>query len=298
MKFGFGSSKIGLQYSDTIPVRDQSRQGLYDLLLTTVRQIYHLAKSDLEFKGISLGSPGIIDSVRGTVLANCPNLPDWVGANPKELLREKFALPVFLENDANLAAFSEMFIQGRENKSVLLVTVGTGIGSGFVNRGEIFRGNSFSAMELGHTVVQPEGKPCLCGKKGCLETYSSAKAISEEAGKLLPDSVAPGLAEILSRYQSNREIRKVITAAYSKLGLAIANAIVILNPDVVAIGGGLTEVPSFDINPLSDQIKFFLNNHYADVTEIGVAHWQNNAAVWGGIILAEQNLKNIPISSP
>src|SRR5271163_1864728 len=127
--------------------------------------------------GIGVGVPGIIDMETGLV-RDSPNLPDWIDYPARAAIEQRLKTVVILENDANVAALGEKWLGAAKDYSdVAMLTLGTGVGGGLVLNGAIWCGANGMAGELGHTTVEPDGHPCGCGNRGCLEQYASATAI-------------------------------------------------------------------------------------------------------------------------
>ncbi|MBW6516507.1 MAG: ROK family protein [Candidatus Cloacimonetes bacterium] len=288
LKYGYGNSVDGLKASYHKSHYNRGREELYSLLSSAIHHIKGKIQESNSLKGIALGTPGFIDHLTGDVVGNCPNLNNWVGANPKTFLEDKFNIPVIVENDADLMAFGE---SDRENgtQSLLGITVGTGIGSGFVVNQQIYHGAHNSANEVGHTIIEQNGIQCLCGKRGCLEAYGSIPAIEAKAKSMF--SKIQSIELILQTSKENREYSSFIKSIYDKLGIAIANAVTIIDPQEIIIGGGLTECPSFSISPLKESIRSFLNEYQRNRVVIKEAKLKNKAGVWGGIVLVEEFIK-------
>jgi len=195
--------------------------------------------------GIGIGSPGPIDIERGIIhySANLVNLKD---VHLVSYLQERFSLPVFLNNDANCAALGEYYFgagQGVEN--LLVFTLGTGLGAGWVWKGELFNGYMGNGMELGHTTVVMDGALCGCGKRGCAESYFSARGLlnryEEKSGVHLD-----------SAYSFFELVRKKEPLAVSILEFGvrvfaecIRNVVHTINPEKIILLGGLTA--SYDL---------------------------------------------------
>ena len=131
----------------------------------------------------------------GTVMRS-PNLPDWVNFPVRQQIESKLGTTVILENDANAAAMGEKWLgAGRNTDDMAMYTLGTGVGGGLVFNGRLWHGMSGMAGELGHFNVEPEGHPCGCGNRGCLEQYASATAIVRMAHEAIASGNAPDLAE-------------------------------------------------------------------------------------------------------
>jgi glucokinase len=211
-----------------------------------------LRRKGWEVLGASLGVPGVV-SRKGGIVESSPNLPGWKKVPLLALLREKFSLPLILENDANAAVFGEYWAgAGRGKRTIVLLTLGTGVGGGIIIDGRLVRGADGMAGEIGHLTVEPEGEPCLCGNRGCLESYASARGIAESysrergveenayGGKLGRDA-----ALVFSRAAGgDAHARRAFGKAGKYLGIAMAAIVNILNPEAILVGGGV--LPAWD----------------------------------------------------
>jgi len=289
LKYGCGNQKEGLFSFDQIKHKNKGREDILYLLSTAIKDIQAALSPENNLHAISLGSPGFIDHDLGEILGNCPNIFQWTGTNPKRYLESHFSIPVFVENDADLMALGESQLINQQQDALLGITIGTGIGSGFVKNGSIYHGSSYAAMELGHAIIERNGEQCSCGKRGCLETYTSIPAIEKQVESLIGRHL--NIDKILQLEKDNHQINRVIKEAYQKLGMAIANAVVLLDPRVVVIGGGLTECPHFHIEPLKASIKNYLIKYHQDSIVIKQAELKNKTGVWGGIVLAERSIQ-------
>lgn len=189
--------------------------------------------------GIGIGAPGAVSSRTG-ILPRSPNLAGWEGIPIVRILKKKFKLPVYIANDANAAALGELvFGAGKKMKDLIYITVSTGIGGGLILNGQLYEGAGSVAGEIGHMSVVPEGHPCKCGRRGCLEVYASGTAIARFYNETQKEKVAGakevGLAAALGDSVAVQSYQK---AAYY-LGIGLANLMNILNPEVIVIGGGV-----------------------------------------------------------
>jgi len=204
--------------------------------------------------GIGIGVPGIINMKSGTVLKS-PNLPGWQDYPVREEIERRLSTTVILENDANAAAFGEMWMgAGRDTNDLCMFTLGTGVGGGLVLDGKIWHGMTGMAGELGHTTVDPNGHPCKCGSRGCVEQYASATAIKRMAKEAIERGGAIELEKALNApspefsalvvYNLAMAGDKPAQAVFQKvgwaLGIAIANYINALNLPMYVIGGGVS----------------------------------------------------------
>ena len=218
--------------------------------------------------GMGIGSPGPLDRESGVVL-NTPNL-GWKDLPLRDLLAEAVGLPATLDNDANCATFGEWWLgAGRGARSLVGITLGTGIGGGFMLEGELVHGASDAACEIGHMTIDFTGRRCKCGNYGCLEAYCSGPNIAArareglEAGadSMLGDLVEGDLEQITAATVSeavvlgDRYASEVLTETAKILGAGIANVINILNPDVVVVAGGVTRAGEHLFGPLGAEVR-------------------------------------------
>ena len=200
-------------------------------------------------KGIGVAVAGVLDLDAGKIV-DSPNLPILCGVPLLGMLEDFFSpIPIHMMNDANAAAFGEYFAgEGEGYESMFILTLGTGIGGGFVQNGEIWRGASGMAGEIGHIVIEKNGKPCTCGSSGCLEAYFSSWALARDAkahGIRHPDSairkvekISPiSLAELA--VSGDHAARAIWENGGHALGVGIANIMNLLNPASIVLVGGL-----------------------------------------------------------
>ena len=189
-----------------------------------------------------MGAPGPLDLEQG-VIVQAPNL-GWRDVPLRDRVAEAIGCPVTLDNDANAAAYGEYWVgAGSEARVLLLVTLGTGVGGGVVADGRVFHGARGLAVEIGHQVIVPDGRPCSCGKNGCLEAYFSGHALVEQA--LERGASADGLAshrELFVRYGAGDPlVTPWLTEALQVLARGVAQAGVLFDPDRIVFTGGLTK---------------------------------------------------------
>lgn len=208
--------------------------------------------------GISCGGP--LDAARG-VLLNPPHLHGWIDVPIVELVGQNLDVPAFLENDATAAALGEYcYGAGVGTATMLYLTISTGVGGGAVIDGRLHRGAAGNGGEFGHLVVERGGRPCWCGRAGCLETYASGSSIAERAVEVLArDDRGSSLREVdvvtaeavASAARSGDGIASEIwdeSVAYLAEGLA--DLINVFEPDVVVLGGGVTRAGDFLLEPV------------------------------------------------
>ncbi len=199
--------------------------------------------TDARRRRIGIGLPGIVEPRAGVVRVS-PNIPCWVDYPAVERLGLVLGTQVCVENDANCAALAEAWAgAGRGIDSFLLVTLGTGVGGGVVLSGRLWRGDGGRAGELGHVVVDPGGRPCGCGARGCLETVSSSTAILREARGAGLEGDVEDLAR-RARDGGRRESR-LFERAGRALGIALTCWLNVLDVHAIIIAGGMR--PAFDL---------------------------------------------------
>ena len=195
--------------------------------------------------GVGLGVPGLISN-DGT-LASSVNLLPLEGLNLAAIVSAAIGLPVSVQNDANASAVGERrFGAGRPYRSQLMISLGTGVGAGLILDGRLWTGADGTAGEFGHITVEPNGRRCGCGNRGCVEQYASATAIASLAARQSKDGSAPHAAEVAARaLQGDPEAAAIYEQAGCYLGIAASGVLNLLNLEAIILGGGVAE--SFDL---------------------------------------------------
>ena len=262
-----------------------------------------LAGLDFEYtlEGIGIGAPNA-NYYTGTI-NNAPNLP-WKGViHFTEKMGKYFKdIPVVLTNDAKAAAVGEMVYGGaRKMRDFIVITLGTGLGSGFVAGGELILGRDSLAGELGHTTAVPHGRRCGCGRCGCLETYVSASGIKRTVFELLADSREQSPLRDLSF--SNMEAVTISQLAEKGdslaaeafdytgkvLGRALANAVMITGPEAIFLFGGLAKAGKWIFEPTEKYMEEALHPNFKGKTKLLPSGVEGmNAAVLGAAALVFQ----------
>jgi len=257
---------------------------------------------DIKLIGIGVGAPNA-NYHKGTIEL-APNLA-WKGIVPfSALLKEKINLPVAITNDANAAAMGEMIIgAAKKVKDFIILTLGTGLGSGIVINGELVYGHTGFAGELGHTIVVPGGRDCGCGRQGCLETYASATGLVRTVLYMLSEmkeecplrEIAP---DKLTSKQIAEEAEKgdpIALEAFDytaeMLAFGIINAVVFSSPEAVYLFGGLANAGSLIFDPVRKYVDLNIQPVFKGTVKIlpsGIP--ENNAAVLGAAALAWKEL--------
>lgn len=247
--------------------------------------------------GIGIGSPGNIDASSGAVLYS-PNF-GWQNAPLGEALRKKFSVPVFVANDARCATLGEYtFGMGRKTKDFVLLTLGTGIGGGIVANDELLLGNRWGAGEVGHHQIRPaDGFICTCGKIGCFEAQASGTGLIRHAFAVEPSFPRSSLLDVARDKLSSKKIRKAAQAGdlhalaawknfIGDLSIGLANIIAFTNPQMIALGGGVSSAESFMLDALRPRVDELTTMVPKGTTEIVVAALGNDAGQVGAATMA------------
>lgn len=203
--------------------------------------------------GVGVGVPGIVDKDDNILLA--PNL-NWRNINLKEVLEERYNLPIIIENEANAGAYGEKnFGAGKDFENVIYVSAGIGIGVGLILNGSLYKGSNGFSGELGHMTIQADGAKCRCGNEGCWELYASEQALTRKAEKLDIPSDMQDLEGLVTLAESgNDEVIALFEQTGDFLGIGINNIINIFNPQQVIIGNRLAYSEKWLKKPLNKRI--------------------------------------------
>lgn len=250
-------------------------------------------------KGIGVGAPN--GNYYSGTIEYAPNLP-WKGIIPlAELLETKFKLPITLTNDANAAAIGEMMYGAAQGmKDFIMITLGTGVGSGIVANGQLIYGHDGFAGELGHTIVIPDGRlhPGT-GKKGSLESYASATGVRYTAIEMLEKSTEESLLRGIpedkldsksvydAAVQGDKVALEIFEFTGKILGLSLANAIMFSSPEAIVLFGGLTKAGDLILKPTKQHMEENLIQVFQNKVKILVSHLkESDAAILGASALA------------
>jgi glucokinase len=260
-RYGIVTSEGEVLKHDRFPTRSYPKAEGFVRAIS--RKIKDLLKDyeDYTFKGIGIGAPNG-NYFRGTI-EQAPNL-GWKGVIPfVDQFKKYFSERVVLTNDANAAAIGEMMFGGaRDMKNFIVITLGTGLGSGLVVNGDLVYGHDGFAGELGHTFVYlDQGRKCGCGRRGCLETYASAQGIKRTVFELMSESVKSSelrnisFSEMTSEHifhaakNGDRIAKEAFDITGQYLGMKMADAVVHTSPEAIFLYGGLAKAGNLILNP-------------------------------------------------
>jgi glucokinase len=244
----------------------QTQDELVELL---VREIEAARAARPKVVAVGLGIPATIDQERGEAIFSV-NLP-IVDLPIREIISERVGLPVFLDNDGNVAALAEYkYGAARGMPTTVMLTIGTGIGGGLILGGEVFRGSTGAGAELGHVVIQADGPPCQgnCPNHGCVEALASGTALGREghaAAESAPDSAlgkllaagetVDGTAVTVAALDGDETAIGVFDLIGSRLGVACSSFANIFQPDVIVVGGGVIRAGDLLLDPVRKEVR-------------------------------------------
>lgn len=297
------AGEIQEKWSIKTNILDEGSHIVDDMIASIQHRLELLGLSAENFLGIGMGSPGVVNREKGTVVG-AYNLNWKTEQAVKEKIEGALGIPFFVDNDANVAALGERWVGAGDNQpDVVFMTLGTGVGGGIVAEGKLLHGVAGAAGELGHITVDFD-QPilCTCGKKGCLETVASATGIvnltrryaDEYAGdaelkQLIDDGQEVTAKTVFDLAKEGDELALIVYRNFSRyLGIACANLGSVLNPSTIVIGGGVSAAGEFLLEGVR---KVYEENSFPQVrqtTKLALATLGNDAGVIGAASLVLQ----------
>jgi glucokinase len=281
-------------------IETQAYQGTERALSNLSSLVNALQEKGGGCSAIGIGVAGVLDAKKELLLQS-PNLKNLENINLKNFLAEAVHLPVYLENDANAAALGEKWAgAGRDIENFLLITLGTGIGGGLVLNGDLWTGENGKAGEFGHMIVEQGGEPCACGKKGCLEAYSSGEAISRMAREALQSGACSSLKNLSAGSPDNIDAEMVYHAAQNGdtvateiyrqvaryLATGVANVNNLLDIHHIILGGGVSKAFNLFAAVLIEEVKKQVFRISQDIIMIVPSQLGSEAGIYGAAYLA------------
>ena len=274
-----------------------------DELFASIDTTLQASDEELQIIGIGIGAPNA-SYYTGTI-ENAANLR-WKGSVPLvELVKERLNVPVMVTNDANAAAMGEkVFGAAKGMNNFMVITLGTGLGSGIVVNGDILYGHDGFAGEVGHMIVRKSGRECGCGRKGCLETYVSATGVKRTVYKLLARHLgnselrdvpfsqltAKMVAEAAGR--GDLVAQETFTYTAQMLGEVLANVVAVTSPEAIFLFGGLTKAGDILFDPVTETLENQLLDIYKGKIKVLPSGIEDNAAVLGAAALIWNSTKS------
>ena len=225
---------------------EEGEEAVAGRIINTIDSVIAGVDKDL-IKAIGIGSPGPLDAKKGIIIETS-NLP-FKNFEIVNVLKERYDLPTYLDNDANVATLAEfMFGAGKGTENMVYITVSTGIGGGAIINGKLYRGNTANALEVGHMTVSKEGPRCGCGNVGCAESFASGTAIGKRAKEAVASKVVTSLKKynnvtakevFIEAAEGDAEAKRILDSALYYLGITVGNVMSHLDPEKVVMGGGV-----------------------------------------------------------
>ncbi len=282
---------------------DRSPEVIIADMADLCRQLIKDAKMELkDIHSIGIGSPGIADSEKGVIIYN--NNLGFRNTKVREEFQKHLDIPVYLENDANAAAYGEYeFGAGKKYKDFVAITLGTGVGGGVIIGGKIMAGSFHGGAELGHIVLDKDGHQCSCGRVGCWEAYSSATALIRDAkesaraneNSALYKAVDGDLSKMNAKipfdlaHEGDVFASAIIDEYIDNLAIGLLDVINIFQPEIVVLGGGISNQKEALLKPLRERIaKKIYGGPEMFKTKIEVATLGNDAGIIGAGFLYKQ----------
>lgn len=255
IKAGVVDDDLDIVAQQKLPTPDDKTPGsIMDAMAELARQTAGAADLLLsDLNGLGVGIPGPVDAQTG-VVAFCVNLDRWRDVPVAEMLGQRLGIPITVDNDANVAGFGEFTAMRKQRdglRNLVMLTLGTGIGGAVISEGRIVRGDGL-AGEVGHMIVDPGGRDCSCGQRGCIESYASAASVRRLVLEALDAGAKSTLAEHDRETLNARHVVEAVRAGddlavrvfehvTQLLGITCLNLDRVLDPQVIVIGGGLAE---------------------------------------------------------
>lgn len=258
-------------------------------------------KEDVPYVGI--GAPGAVNSDTGVIeFANNFGFHNW---EIVKMMKERLGIDIYVENDANAAAYGEYCVgAAKDANNAVVITLGTGVGGGIIVDGMIYSGSNYAGAEVGHMVIQHNGRLCTCGRRGCWEAYSSATGLINMTKEAISIQQAPqyllyklvngdqskvdGKTAFDAAKQGDPLAQQVINMYIDYLGCGLVNIINIFQPEILCIGGGVSREGDYLLKPLQQIIeRDRYTKHNNNQTKLCIAQLGNDAGVIGAAFLGK-----------
>lgn len=267
-------------------VDTQAEEGRDVVIANIVKLIKKLPYEEAE--AIGIGTPGFIDSENG-IITFAGNIKGWTGLNLKEAIEEYFDIPVFIENDANIALICEKWIgSAKDYDDIVMITLGTGLGGAVYSQGRLLRGSNFQGAELGHVILYPGGNSCTCGQDGCAEAYCAGSAIGNEYERMTGKKKTS--EEVLASVDEDKDAKKVLDQYEKNLAYFLTSLRNIFDPQAIIIGGGLINAKELWWDGVIENFEKICHKH--ETVDIVPAKFLNDAGMIGAGKIALERVNN------
>lgn len=303
IKAGIVDYKGNILYKDDIETRaDQGYETVKeDMILLIDKMMKYSRKENYRIDSIGIGVPGIADPQSDHVIY-CTNL-NWNNVPLGKDLKSKYAIPIYIDNDATVAAIAES-VKGitKDVDNSIFVTLGTGVGGGIIINKKIYSGSHNKGSEIGHMIIGDNFYDCNCGNNGCLETFASATAIVKYTQKLIDEGYKDeefmlalekneGIIDTKLVFDMAKNNNKLALESIDRmikyLSIGLANLVNLLNPDIIAIGGGVSKAGDYLIEKISENFINYVIFKEGKTTEIRLSQLGNDAGIIGAALISE-----------
>lgn len=283
--------------------RDIPRAEVPEHVVQIVHEMLESSGVDREqIVGVCVGIPGVVDR-RTDLVVSCPNLTNWEGMPLAKLVQQRLGIPTYLEKDANEAALGEHWVgAGQGVDDLICFTIGTGIGTGIILNGRLYRGSTGGAGEIGHIIVDKDGPLCTCGNWGCLEAIASARAIAEKGSKAVENGEPTVIRELCqgdpkavtaemvfrAARAGDQVAERILDVALTYLGVGVTSIVNVFNPAMIILGGGVAQAGEQLLAPVQRIVRQRARRLLAEHVQIVLAKLGNDAGVIGGAYLVFQ----------
>ncbi|MFU8796492.1 MAG: ROK family protein [Dehalococcoidia bacterium] len=284
----------------------EGHEAVIDAILESAhRALEQAGVSVSELLAVGAGAPGLVNPWTG-IVATSPHLPGWRDVPLRDIIQAGLGKVTFLINDANAAALGELrFGAARGASNFIYITVSTGIGGGIVIDGEIYSGNMGMAGEVGHMTIDDDGPPCNCGNRGCWETLASGTALRREARRQIAEGAKTAMLEyaegsvdrvtprtVQAAAERGDELaRQLIARTGYYLGVGLANLVNMFNPELIVIGGGLSNIGEMLLEPAFDEARKRAYPQAFEAVQLVRAELGGNSGVLGAAALALDRMR-------
>ena len=311
-----GGSKISAIAADAkanIKARDDrdtcAEQGPEEVIARVIQSIKQVmasprVTSPADIVGIGIGAAGVCEAASGVITA-APNLPGWVNVPLRDIIQREFGFPIYLDNDTNVAALGEhCFGAGVGIDNLIYVGLGTGIGGGIIVNGQLYHGISGAAGEIGHMIIDVQGPRCNCGNIGCWEAFASGTALTAAAVREIEAGAQTTILSFadgdlnkvsaetvfLAAEQGDRLASDLIRLTGYYLGVGLVNLVHIFNPELILIGGGVSQMGKLLLVPAAEVVKERAFELPARAVRIELARLGTDAGVLGAVALVLEKM--------
>ncbi|ADY52363.1 ROK family protein [Pseudopedobacter saltans DSM 12145] len=289
LKCGLVDYKGKVIYSFLMPLANiETADDVVTLINAAIRKCIN--KSANHILGVGIGFPGIVNN--NIVIGGADNLPGFINYPLGDVISKSTGLLVVVDNDANMMAWGEKnYGAGRNATDAVFLTIGTGIGGSLIVNNELYGGYQNQGAEMGHVIINFNGKTCSCGSKGCLEAYASTSALIDDYFDLKGEKVN-GKRIVESYLSGEEQAEKALNLHFDYLAAGITGFINVFSPQKVIIGGGISEAGEFYINEIRNRVAKLAMPATISNTQIVRAQLGNNAGMLGCVANVFSKLKN------